>query len=31
MSFLSLKAVVTLLVSGALLGGIGGWLARGRV
>jgi cell division transport system permease protein len=31
MSFLSLAAVVTLLVSGALLGGIGGWLARGRV
>ncbi len=30
MSFLSSSAVAALLASGALLGGVGGWLARGR-
>lgn len=30
MSFLSATAVAIMLVSGALLGGIGGWLAKGR-
>lgn len=30
MRFLSATAAATLLVSGALLGGIGGWLAKGR-
>lgn len=29
-TFLSATAVATLLVSGALLGGVGGWLAKGR-
>ncbi len=29
-TFLSPTAVATLLVSGALLGGVGGWLAKGR-
>lgn len=30
MSFLSVAAVTTLLAGGAVLGGVGGWLARGR-
>ncbi len=29
-SFLSAAAIATLLISGALLGGVGGWLAKGR-